>query len=37
VAAFITDYAAIERIIYHLEVTFTCQRSPAPPHQEDLY
>ena len=37
VVAFITDYAAIDRIIRHLGVTFACQRPPPPARQEELY
>ncbi|PWB81773.1 MAG: acid--CoA ligase [Candidatus Methylomirabilota bacterium] len=38
VIAFLTDYAAVERIINHLKLTFLAERPP-PPHlayQESL-
>jgi|GEM_PF-3041307 len=35
VIGFITDYAVIDKIIHHLGVTFTAERSPPPTRQEE--
>jgi C4-type Zn-finger protein len=37
IIALITNYAAIDRIIHHLGITFTSQRPPPPARQEGLY
>ena len=37
VIAFITNYAAIDKIIHHLGITFTHERPPPPARQEELY
>ena len=31
VIAFLTDYAVVDRIINHLQLTFTAERPPPPP------
>jgi hypothetical protein len=36
VIAFITAYPAIDKIIRHLGITFTCQRPPPAAAQEEL-
>ena len=35
--AFITNYETIDKIIHHLQVTFTAARPPPPARQEELY
>jgi hypothetical protein len=35
--AIYTAYPAIDEIIHHLGITFTCQRPPPAAAQEELY
>ena len=37
VLAFITNYEIIDKIIHHLQITFTTTRPPPPHQQEQLY